>query len=92
MTDQNTANENPKSDQLESNDYLLLVLSFIFPGVGQLMMGQTVKGLIMLCFVWGIGVAQLLSGLDALCVARARKTREIGPWEFFPEHKKYLGV
>ncbi len=79
------------SDKLESEDYIPIVLSII-PGVGQMMMGQTVKGLVMLglaIFTCGFGgLLAVASVLDAFLVASAQKRREVDEWEFFPDFKE----
>ena len=81
---------------LETNDIIAIVLSVILPGVGHLMLGQKTKGLVILGAViisCGVGyIVSLLIAADALCVARVAKEREVGEWEFFPEHKRLLGI
>lgn len=75
--------------KLDNNDILAIVLSIFFPGVGQMMMGQTTKGIVILVVtVFTCAVGGLLSiaaALDAYCVAMAKKKRPIGEWEFFPD-------
>lgn len=76
---------------LESDELLPVFLSFI-PGVGQIMMGQTVKGLVMLgasffCLNF-FGLLTIASILDAYLIAKVKKKREVDDWEFFPEFKE----
>lgn len=74
---------------LETSDIMAIVLSFIIPGLGQLLLGQVVKGLVILgvslftCA--GFGLLTVASVLDAFLVAKAKKRREVGEWEFFPD-------
>lgn len=88
-------NQNPFSD-LETNDVVAIVLSFFFPGVGHMMLGQVKKGIVILVAViltCGLGyVLALLAVVDALCLAQTRKVRQVDDWEFFPDHKRILGV
>lgn len=78
-------------DKLETEDIIPVVLSLI-PGVGQMMMGQTVKGLVMLglaIVTCGFGgLLAVASVLDAFLVASAKKRREVDEWEFFPDFKE----
>lgn len=81
---------------LETNDIVAIVLSVFVPGVGHILLGQKVKGIAILGAVilsCGVGyIVSLLIAADALCVARTKKERAVGDWEFFPEHKRLLGV
>jgi TM2 domain-containing membrane protein YozV len=81
---------------LETHDILAIVLSVVLPGMGHILLGQKVKGLTILAGViisCGVGyIISLFIALDALCVARVRKERPVGEWEFFPDHKRLLGV
>ncbi len=76
----------PKPD---SNDILAVILSIFFPGVGQMMLGQTTKGVVVLLVtVFTCAVGGLLSiaaALDTYCVAMAKKKRPVDDWEFFPD-------
>lgn len=81
---------------LETNDILAIVLAFFLPGIGQLLLGQQVKGLVILalaiftCSMGGlISVASLL---DAFLVAKATKRRQVGEWEFFPDFSETLNL
>ncbi|MFP4599619.1 MAG: hypothetical protein ACLFVJ_15270 [Persicimonas sp.] len=75
--------------KLENNDIIAIVLSVFFPGVGQMMLGQTTKGIVILAVsIFTCAAGGLLSigaALDAYCVAMARKKRPIDDWEIFPD-------
>ncbi len=77
--------------KLEGEEFIPVVLALI-PGVGQMMLGQTVKGLVMLglaIFTCGFGgILAVASVLDAFLVATAQKRREVDEWEFFPDFKE----
>ncbi len=81
--------------ELEVADYVAIVLSVFAPGLGHVLLGQTAKGLVILALVvasCGVGyLVSALIALDAYTVARARKTRVVGDWELFPEHRTTLG-
>lgn len=89
-------NQLAPSNQLETNDIVALVLSVVFPGVGHFLLGQTKKGIAIIAAVilsCGVGyLVSILIAVDAYCVARIRKERQVGEWEFFPEHNKLLGI
>ena len=80
---------------LETNDIVAVVLSVFLPGVGHMILGQVVKGIVILavsiCTCVGY-LASIVVAADALCVARMRKERPVDDWEFFPEHKRFLGI
>jgi TM2 domain-containing membrane protein YozV len=75
--------------KLENNDIIAIVISIFFPGVGQMMLGQTTKGIVVLlvtfftCAVGGL--LPIAAALDAYCVAMAKKKRPVDEWEFFPD-------
>jgi len=81
--------------QLETKDYLAIILSLFLPGVGHMMLGQVVKGIVIfavtVCTCAGGGLLLVAVALDAFCVARALKERPVGDWEFFPQHQRFLG-
>ncbi|MBI5535913.1 MAG: hypothetical protein HY898_24550 [Deltaproteobacteria bacterium] len=83
------------SDALDTTDIVALVLSVILPGTGHMLLGQPLKGLVILAAVLGsCGVGYVVSviiAIDAYAVARVRKEREVGPWEVFPEHRRVVG-
>lgn len=74
---------------LETSEILAIVVTFFIPGVGQMMLGQTVKGLVILGAAiftgCGLGLVSIASVLDAYLVVMAKKRREVGEWEFFPD-------
>jgi hypothetical protein len=85
-----------QSDSLDMTDIAAVVLSVILPGSGHMLLGQPLKGLVILAAVLGscgVGyVVSVLIAIDAYLVARVRKEREVGPWEVFPEHQRMVGV
>lgn len=74
--------------QLDGNDIAAIILSGFVPGVGHMMLGQTVKGAVILgatILTCGMGyILAMLICVDAYYVARARKYRPVGEWEFLP--------
>lgn len=74
--------------QLDGNDVAAIILSGFLPGVGHMMLGQTVKGAVILgvtILTCGMGyILAMLICVDAYYVARARKYRPVGEWEFLP--------
>lgn len=76
---------------LESSDYLA-IFAAIIPGLGQMIMGQTVKGLVVLGVALvtcsGFGLLSIASMVDAYLVAMAQKRRPVGEWEFFPDYQE----
>lgn len=81
--------------KLESGDYLPVILALI-PGLGQLMLGQTAKGLVILGIALftcaGGGLISVASVIDAYLVAVAKKRRVVGEWEFFPDYQETLNL
>lgn len=79
------------SQELETSDWIAVIASLI-PGVGQLILGQTVKGLVILgisiVLCAGGGIFSVASMIDTYLVARARKNRAVGDWEFFPDFQQ----
>lgn len=77
---------------LETNEIVAIVLAFFFPGSGQIMLGQTTKGVVILAAYFltcgGLGLLPFASALDAYCVAITRKRRPIGDWDIFPDIKE----
>ena len=80
--------------QMESSDWIAVILAVI-PGLGQILLGQRVKGitvlLVSLLLCAGGGLLSILSILDAYLVAIARKRRPLEEWEFFPDFQKTFG-
>ncbi len=75
---------------LDSKEKKALIASFLLPGVGHLLIGQTVKGigaLLLLLLTVGIGWVLLApcALIDAFLVIRARKRRSVDDLEFFPD-------
>ena len=80
----------PQND-LTNDDIIAIVVSLFLPGVGQIMLGQTTKGIVLLvsffllsfCFIglviWPIAL------VDTYMLIKARKTRPVDDWEFFPK-------
>lgn len=77
--------------ELETNDIVAIIVAFLLPGIGQLILGQSVKGLVILGVAIvtcsGGGLVSVASALDAFLVARAQKNRPVDEWEFFPDYK-----
>jgi TM2 domain-containing membrane protein YozV len=86
--DQPPARRERKQPKLDNSDIFAIILSAIFPGVGQMMLGQQTKGIVVLLVAivtgCGLGLLSLASALDTYCVAIATKKREVDEWEFFP--------
>ena len=82
-------------DRLDAVDLIAVVLSVFAPGLGHVMLGQALKGVLILALVvasCGVGyIVSAIVALDAYLVARARKHRDVGPWEIFPERHRTLG-
>ena len=76
---------------LDTNDIIAIILAWFLPGVGQMMLGQTTKGIVVLLVsiftCYGGGLLSIASVIDAICLAKARKYRPIDEWEFFPDIK-----
>lgn len=81
------------NQEMETSDWVAVVASLI-PGVGQLLLGQTVKGLVILgvsiFLCAGGGLLSVASMVDTYLVARARKNRPVGDWEFFPDFQEII--
>jgi len=72
----------------------ILIVSFFVPGVAHLAFGQTKKGILLLViFFLTLGAAIVVSlafVFDAFLVLRAKRTREVGDFEFFPGYKEFF--
>ena len=83
------------STGLASED-LIAVIAAIIPGLGQLLLGQTVKGLVLLGIALitcsGMGLFSVASIVDAYLVAKAKQNREVGEWEFFPDYREAFNL
>ena len=82
-------------ESLDTNEIIAIIAALV-PGLGQMLMGQTVKGLVLLgvslltaCFG---GIISLASVVDAYLVAKAKQRRPVGDWEFFPDWRETLNV
>ena len=75
--------------KLDGHDVVAIVINFIFPGVGQMILGQPMKGLVMLIASFmtcgGLGFLWLVAVVDAYLCALAAKHRPLEDWEFFPD-------
>ncbi len=81
--------------KLENEDIIAMVLTFIFPGVGHMMLGQVKKGILILAgtfFTCGTGyLLSIVFAVDAYLVAMTKKYRPVDDWEVFPDMNKHLG-
>ncbi len=81
------------SPELDLTDFIAVVLSVFAPGLGHIILGQVAKGLtIMALTILSCGVGYIVSALvalDCFMLARARRTRSVGDWEIFPEHRSF---
>lgn len=75
---------------------ILAVVAALIPGVGQIMVGQTVKGLVILgaSLVLGClgGLMSIASVIDAYLVIQAKKRRDVDEWEFFPDFRDAFDI
>lgn len=85
----------PTKGKLDNNDIIAIVVGVFLPGVGQLMLGQTTKGIVILLATlftcYGFGFLWIAVVLDAYLLAMTKKYREVGEWEFFPDMNKHFG-
>jgi len=70
------------------NTTLAMVLSFFFPGVGQMILGQTTKGAVMLgasIFTgYMCGILSIIGAIDAHKIGKKMEAgRAVEEWEFF---------
>ncbi len=88
--------ELPEAQPLDGVDLVAIILSVFAPGLGHVILGQKLKGIVILALVvasCGVGyLVAALVALDAYCLARARKQRSVGEWELFPESSQSLGL
>jgi TM2 domain-containing membrane protein YozV len=88
-----TSHESPTID---GPDLVAIVLSVLAPGLGHILLGQVMKGIVIMALVIGsCGVGYIVSAivaLDAFMVARARHVRSVGDWETFPEYRTALSL
>lgn len=85
----------PNDDSLETNE-IVSVIAAAIPGLGQMFLGQTVKGLMLLGLsiltACAGGLISVASVVDAFLVAKAKKRRQVGDWEFFPDFKETFNL
>jgi hypothetical protein len=68
---------------------LAALLSFLIVGLGQIVLGQTIKGIVMLVvviFTFGFGMLLIwpVAIIDAYLIAqKLRRGQSVGEWEFF---------
>lgn len=71
-----------------------VLVSLLLPGVGQMMLGQKAKGLVVLLIglllLFGFGLYNIVAAVDAYCVAAAKKQRPVGDWELLPDIKTVI--
>lgn len=84
-----------KFPELEGGDFAVLLLSFFLPGSGHIMLGQTLKGAVILgivIFTCGAGyIMNLLIVADAFfCLAKKKEHGALEDWEFFPNYNDYI--
>jgi len=89
--DQPPVHQPKTGEPMDSNDIIAIILAWFLPGVGQIMLGQKTKGIVVLAVsiftCYGGGLLAIASVIDAICLAKARKYRPIDEWEFFPDIK-----
>jgi TM2 domain-containing membrane protein YozV len=78
------------------SDQIIAIIAALIPGLGQLLLGQTVKGLVLLGVALitcsGLGLFSVASVVDAYLVAKAQQNREVGEWEFFPDYREAFNM
>ncbi len=83
------------SRALETSEVLAVIAAAI-PGIGQMLLGQTVKGLVLLGIAIitcsGFGLFSVASMVDAFLVAKAGHRRPVGEWEFFPDFQETFNL
>lgn len=82
------------ADKLETNDFVAIAVNFFLPGVGHMILGQTTRGIVIFAlFIFTCGgwfILQLAAMADAYFISLTQKYREVGDWEFFPDHKEHI--
>lgn len=89
----NLKNKSMNSSNGEKEPWLMAVLSFLILGLGQIILGQTAKGLTILIVGIIVGIITLgissfitvpISVIDAYLIAKKKKEgKVVGDWEFF---------
>lgn len=81
--------------KLDNNDIIAIVINAFLPGVGQMMLGQTTKGIVILAISFftcgGAGLLWVAVLIDAYLVAMTRKYRQLDDFEIFPDMNKHFG-
>lgn len=81
-------------NKLETNDIVAMIASFLLPGVGHMILGQTTRGLVILAGILltcGAGyIVSLIVVADCYFVAMTQKYREVGDWELFPDYNDHI--
>ena len=83
-----------KTQTIDSNNPAIMgLLSFLLVGLGQMIMGQVAKGIVMLIgaiilAIFTFGVSSLIttpiSIIDAVLIAKKKQQgKQVGDWEFF---------
>lgn len=81
-------------DGLDNNDIIAILAAFFLPGLGQLILGQKTKGIVMIaitivtCYLGGL--VSLASAVDAYLAAKTKKYRQLDEWEFFPDMNRHF--
>ena len=80
---------------LETSE-VIAVVAAVIPGVGQMLLGQTVKGLVLLGIALltcsGFGLFSVASIVDTFLVAKAKHRRVVDEWEFFPDFQETFNL
>jgi TM2 domain-containing membrane protein YozV/RNA polymerase subunit RPABC4/transcription elongation factor Spt4 len=89
----NLKNKSMNSSNGEKEPWLMAVLSFLILGLGQIILGQTAKGLTILIVGIIVGIITFgissfitvpISVIDAYLIAKKKKEGKlVGDWEFF---------
>jgi len=92
---QMTTSGKKKFPDLETNDFIVLALSFVLPGSGHIMLGQVAKGALILAAVFitcGAGyILNLLIVADAFfCLAKKKEHGVLEDWDVFPNYQDYI--
>jgi len=90
--DEDEDTEAPKGDVLPSDPPkspgLMCVLSLLIPGLGQILLGQTVKGIVMIVVTAATcglcGLMYVIAPIDAYKIAKKlQEGNPVGNWQFF---------
>jgi TM2 domain-containing membrane protein YozV len=96
MTHQPPPPQGSAGANLEQSDIIAIILSVFIPGLGHILLGQKSKGILFLALMiftcYGFGLLWIVAAVDSFLVARARKYRALGDWEFFPDYKQAFNL